>query len=480
MKRSFLLAFLLGLFAANAFAALPDAEKSKESARAAMRDGDWIAARSALESLLAEAPSDPAAWYDLAVACAQSGDIDESIAALIQAIKNGFIDLRQMERDSRLTPVRASPEYRAIITGWREVLDARGDTNEESLKRLLGSGYVYARDPELRLIYASAFNPQSFDIAQEEVSNVAEWAFANLFEAPDPDDPRPSPWVTVVLPTPEHFVSFMMTLGAGPNVGGLYDNDRSQLICQDIGPSLRHEFLHVLHWRLLAETGQRHPDWIMEGLGCFVEDMDQDDEAPGGWRAAPSWRTNIAKRLLDLGRLMPLDELITMDRRVFRSRRPNANYAQARAFIMFLADAGQLGAFFRAYLESCPDDPSGKAALELVFDEPLASINSAYRIWLAELPFAAEEIRPGMASLGVVVAAGRGDGPVIDEVVAGTAARKSGLRLRDVIVSVDGRSTRTLPDLVRVLSDYAPGDAVSVEVRRGSRRLTLEVELSER
>lgn len=467
-------------FGAAISAAAPDVRELRETAHEAAAAGDWNGARSALLALLDERPNDAEAMYELAAALAQIGETDAAGTRLVDALKFGFIDLQRLQRDARLEPLHETETYRAIIAGWRDLLDARADANEQSLRSLFGAGYQFHRDDELRLLYASAFHPESFRVAKEEIDAVASWAFATLFEAPKPSDERPPAWVSVLLPTPEHFLAFMMQLGAGPNVGGLYDHDRSQLICQDIGPSLRHEFLHVLHWRLLTRTNQRHPDWIMEGLGALVEDMDRDEAAPGGWRAAPSWRTNIAKRLLDLGRLLPLEDLITMDRRIFRSRRPNANYAQARAFIMFLSDAGALSSFFEIYVQTYGEDPTGRLALERTLQKPLAEIESDYRRWLGDLSPAPEEIRPGMASLGVVVSAGRGDGPVIDEVVAGTPAGGSGLRLRDVILAVDGRSTRTLPDLVRVLATYEPGDTVQIDVRRGSRRLQFDVELVER
>lgn len=457
-----------------------DLKKQQERAREAIAAEEWNEARSQLESLLDEQPNDQDALYDLAVVEAQLGNVNESIRRLIQAFQSGFIDFDRLERDARLDPLRESREFQAILNGRGELLDARADVNEDSLRKLLGKGYTYQRNAELRLIIASSFNPRSTEVALEEINDVASWAYANVFEAPAPDDSAAPPWVSVILPTSQHFAGFMMMLGAGPNVGGLYDHNRSQLICQDIGPSLRHEFLHVLHWRILSQTGQAHPDWIMEGLGTLIEDVDPDPDSPGGFIPAPSWRTNIAKRLLDLGRLMPLDDLTTMDRRVFRTRRPNANYAQARAFVMFIHDQGLLRAFFDEYVATNDQDPTGVLALETAFDLPLSDIESAYRVWLDALPEAPESIRSGMASLGVFVGAGRGDGPVIDEVVAGSRAGGSGLRLRDVILSVDGRSTRTLPDLVRVLSQYEPGDRVDVEVRRGARRLTFEVELVER
>jgi S1-C subfamily serine protease len=49
--------------------------------------------------------------------------------------------------------------------------------------------------------------------------------------------------------------------------------------------------------------------------------------------------------------------------------------------------------------------------------------------------------------------------------------------MRDVIESVNGRATRNLDDLVRVLGEYKVGDEVTVGVRRASKRLEVRVRL---
>ncbi|MEC9374614.1 MAG: PDZ domain-containing protein, partial [Planctomycetota bacterium] len=214
-------------------------------------------------------------------------------------------------------------------------------------------------------------------------------------------------------------------------------------------------------------------------LAALVEDVEPTGgDGAKGLRLLPSWRTNIAKRLERGGGLRDWDELMTMPRERFVGRRPNAHYAQARSIMLFLHEAGRLGEWYEAYVEGFEEDESGRRAIEAVFESPLREVERRYRLWLRELPEVAEEIRPGMASLGVVVSPGRGDGPEVQMVEAGTGARRAGLRRRDVILSVDGRSTRTMEDLVRILSEYEPGERVSVEVRRARLRMTVEVELT--
>lgn len=457
----------------------PDSEGAplERQAQRAIAAKDWPEAHRTLEKILASKPHDAEALFNIAAVLAQLGEPGPATSRLIESIQYGFVDLHRLERDARFKPIRETKEYKAVILGWRALLDARADSNERALRNLLDGRYHYERDPSQRLIYASAFNEQSFAIAKQEIANVSAWAYATLFDPPIENTPKPDAWVSVLLPTPEDFTRFLTALGVGPNIGGLYDHTLSQLICQDIGPSLRHEFLHVLHWRILARQNQSHPDWVMEGLGSLVEQMEADDSAPGGLRPTPDWRTNIAKRLLDMRRLLPLDDLMSMDRRTFRGRHPSANYAQARTFMLFLSDRGLLSDFFHTLKATDAADATGRAAVEQVFQKPLNEVEREYRTWLAELPMVAERIRPGMANLGVEVAAGRGDGPVIDEIISGTPAVKSGLRRGDVILSVDGQSTRTLPALVQAIAAQEPGDIVTVEVRRGRLMVSVSVEL---
>lgn len=456
----------------------------RAEAQRMLGESRWADALAEFDTILRSRPTDIESRFGRVVALAMLGEADEAVAALTEAIRLGFTDFHRLERDGRLARLRANDDFRAVIEGWRELLDARAAVNEESLRRLFGAGHFVARDDGLRLVYSTTWRDETFDLVRREIETVAQWASGVLFDedtvADSADNPKPDPWVSVILPTPEKFTAMMIALGAGPNVGGVYDQDRGQLICRDIGPSLRHEFLHVLHWRLLARLGQVHPDWIMEGLGSLVEDFDLDPEQPGGVRPAPSWRTNVAKRLLEIGQLTPIEELARLDRETFRGTRPNARYAQARALMLYVFERGALGDFFRGYVAGWERDPTGLSTLESALGEPIGEIERDFRSWLSGLPRVAEEVLPGMASLGVVVAAGRGDGPVVDDIPAGSPARAAGLRAGDVLLSVDGRATATMLDLVRVLSQHNPGDTVEIAARRGRRLLVTPMTLVER
>jgi putative serine protease PepD len=82
------------------------------------------------------------------------------------------------------------------------------------------------------------------------------------------------------------------------------------------------------------------------------------------------------------------------------------------------------------------------------------------------------------AFLGVRVGDTNGNGVIVGAVTAGGAAAKAGIRVGDVIVSVDGVPTPTSAALLAELAELKPGKRVAVVVRhqRGT-KTTLRVTL---
>ncbi|MBL8745813.1 MAG: PDZ domain-containing protein, partial [Phycisphaerae bacterium] len=422
---------------------------------------------------LSENPRDPFVAYNVACAQAMTGEHAAAAETLIDAVAFGFSDLFHMANDPHLDPIREEPSYAALIRGWRRVLDARGEADLKGARESLGPTYAYESDGALRLNFASAMTPESFAAARREISRTSIWASTALGLVGATDEARPDPWVLVILPTPKDFAKMIGSEG----IGGYYDKDRKRLVSQDIGPTLRHEFFHVLHWRHMDRLGQRHPYWIMEGLAALLEDVEADGE---GYRLAPSWRTNIVKRLGRSGRLTKWKDLFTMDREAFMGPRARANYAQARAVLMFLHERGRLARWYRAYVEGFNQDSTGAAAIEAAMDQPLTATEREFKTWLDGIPFAGEQNRPGAAGLGVALGPGSGDGPVVSGIVAASRAIGLGderLRMRDVITAVNGRATRSLDEFHRILAEFEVGDEVRLEVRRGSRTLVVTMRL---
>ncbi len=75
---------------------------------------------------------------------------------------------------------------------------------------------------------------------------------------------------------------------------------------------------------------------------------------------------------------------------------------------------------------------------------------------------------------------GSKDGAFIQEVVAGHAAAKAGLKPGDVVVEVGGKPVKSTRELIDAVSANAPGSEVRLDLIRDAKRMNLVVTLEER
>ncbi|MGD9688183.1 MAG: hypothetical protein AB7K52_05600 [Phycisphaerales bacterium] len=333
--------------------------------------------------------------YNLACVLALRGNVEPAEESLLRAVELGFTDRRTIERDPNLAALRSRPVYRDLLASWAKVLDRTIDVREEQCRKGLSRDYLFDRDPDLRLAFASGFAPASFTAARTEITRLARWWEQHVLPEGQPgvvtDGHDPDPWVMVILPTRQDFRSwaarnFARRSGAMSRIGGVYDHDKKELVAGDLGPSFKHEFMHVLHWRHNQRTGQVHPIWVQEGLCSLVEDYEVRGEGPDADLVpVPSWRTNSLKRRASSARVS-IEAMLKMPREKFAGNAPLANYALARATFLYLSQLGKLRAWYGAYVLSFSDDPSGKSAFESTLGKPMAQIDKDFRIWLAKLP----------------------------------------------------------------------------------------------
>jgi hypothetical protein len=432
---------------------------------------DFARAEELLRKHIAVEPGNFVLYYNLACARAMRGDPKDAAEWLERAVEHGFSDLVHMERDAMLDSVRPEPAYRRMVENWSVILEARRDANLKAVEAKYSKGYTTTTDDALRLNYRSAFEATTFEKAKAELVAIAKWCDTSIIPGILDDDQRDA-WVTVILPTRDDYVDWIVdrygtdATGGVSMVGGAYLHDDKMLIAMDLGATLRHEFLHILHWRSMTRLSQRHPIWIMEGLCSLPEDIDIDAE--GNARPAISWRTNMAKRMAKAGAIRKIEEFAGMPHHRFTGTRPLANYAQARAIFLMLERKGLLKAWYESYTGTFREDESGLQALLAVTQTDAKSFDRMFKQWLNELPAVAEEIKPGMASLGVEINPGEGDGVEITTVTR--PRRELGeLRIGDVMTALNGKPVRDVAELVRVLSTMAPGETVTVSYRRGKK-----------
>jgi len=441
---------------------------------------NYAQAAQLLEQYVQRAPEDATMRYNLACAYALTGQRDQAADALYDAVKHGFRDFDHMKRDPDLASIRDHKIYQAIVeaservehnqkqrTPWRD--RARVRTPEQAIEQWRSTygedDYRFAIDEKHRLAFALSIDEETESQMRAMLERQADHLIENLFEAP------PEDYVLIAVATPRD----ARRIFDRDSVGGMYEHNRRRLVVRDIGQSLRHEFVHAYHYGHMERLGQVHPIWIQEGIAALYESYKTTES--GRIEFLPSERHNIIRKLIQNNRAMPWTQMFELSGRQFM-RKPGALYPQVRSIFEYLADENKLSAWYAAYIRTFDENETGARALEMVFDQDVNAIEKNWRRWVLSRPKVDTSVAPGDASLGVQVRAmASNDGVLIDFVFEGSGADRAGLRAGDIIVSVDGRATRSMRELRDVVAQLNVDQRVEVRLRRDGRYLTRTVTL---
>ncbi len=425
--------------------------------------GEHARAVELIEQFLRHSPDSPAMLYNAACGCSLLGRRDDAVAYLLRAIEAGFTDFDLLRSDPDLEAIRDHETYTAIVEAVRRVSSTRAEAAQERWRAAYGDrAYRYERDETRHLTYATALDEVSHKEMRRMLERQADQAIASLFGEPPAYD------VLIAVPTPEHarqLLSGGQAGVSGDQIGGIYEHGRRRLVARETGVSLRHEFIHALHYGHMERLGQQHPLWIQEGLASLYEDYELEED--GAIRFLPNRRDNIMKQRIRSGLAMKWRDLFALPTTRFMSQ-AGALYPQVRSMFEFLAAEQKLERWYRVYIDQFDGDPTGAKAFELVFDQPIEDVERAWRTWVRSRPLVDMEIDYGDASLGIETELrGSNDGVLITRVIPGSAASRARLRRGDVIVAVEDRPTRSFDELRSVLAGKAVGDRVRVRFRRG-------------
>ena len=444
-----------------------------------MQQGDYQQAEEVFAKLVEMRPESFVGHYNLAAAHSMQGEIDEAITSMSEAIRIGFSDIAQLRRDPDLESLRGDEWFAELNRHWGELIGARRESDIARIEGLIRKGIERRSDETLRIELRSAHDPVATDEALSEIEMIAKWAQREFFTDLPSQDLDELPWIMIALPDRAGFGMWATSVfgpsvrGSISSVGGAYEHQQRRLVAQDLGATLRHEFVHVLHWRDMNRLGQAHAPWVQEGLASLIEDYDLRGGTPD---PVPSWRTNIVKRLLDVGRLPSIETLSQIEMNSFTAKRPLAQYAQARTLMLWLLETNKLRAFYRHYCEHYSEDPSGYQSLLAATGTEPEMLEKQYRDWVRALPSVPETGSDLRATLGIEIENGTGDG-VLVKGLQGDARRRTGLRLNAVITHINGQPTRDLFEFIRVIGQYQPGQSVTLHWRRGTVHSTSEAAL---
>ena len=87
-----------------------------------------------------------------------------------------------------------------------------------------------------------------------------------------------------------------------------------------------------------------------------------------------------------------------------------------------------------------------------------------------------QEITPSLAA-GLNLK--KQDGVIVSDVLPGGSAEKAGVKIQDILLTIDGRSIGSVPIADMIISTKPAGTLVKVEVLRGAEKLTLDITVTE-
>lgn len=312
-----------------------------DRAAAAFLRGDYARAVELYDRIAEENPSSFVPFLNLSLAHALSmpPDLERAQANLVVAIEQGFTDLARLDRDPRLADLRATPLYQDVSGAWPRILDARRDASLDAWKRALGPRYEYEVDADRRVVIVSFPRLARARDVSEELLRTER--LADRIGVDRAVDER-TPWVLVlVLQTPDYARWLATDRGLtdpaeaaalAARLPGQYDHDAKRLVSRDADATLRHEYFHALHHRHQTRLNQRHAPWVLEGLACLAESLDEEG------RPLPTDRLDVARRRAQANRLMPVGDLAALGFPAFNGERPLANYAGAYAVWLWLVE----------------------------------------------------------------------------------------------------------------------------------------------
>lgn len=321
----------------------------------------------------------------------------------------------------------------------------------EKLKKKYGENCLYEVNDELKLVFATTADRRTMQALQERLSAFAQATRRDLFTH------GLQSYCAVAVPKK----------WPGDRVSGHFYPD--WVDARTIGPTLLHEFTHALHFADQGPRGQEHPVWVVEGLASLFEYSRVVDG-----HVVPRHNHQLAdvREDLRLRKTVPWEKMVKFEHRQFHS----VHYAQGRYMMFYLYDKGVLKNWYDAFCAGYAEDATGGAALEKVLGKKLPEIEKDWIEWVGQLP-ETPAVKPGCPSLGAMHSQ-EADGLRIGGFLPDSAARKAGLQMDDVLVSLDGERVVELEELVDEIMRRKNGDSVKVGYRRGDEYAEVAVTLT--
>lgn len=429
-------------------------------------EAKYAQAAELLDEALEQQPSDIILLYNAACAYSRLGELDQAADLLFRAVEHGFLDFDHIERDADLEGLREHKTYIEILGIRDEAYDKIAQRHLDAARKQFGEEhYRYEADLDRRICYITALDETAHAEMRAMLERQADFLSRKLFGA------SPHYFTTIIVPTPDDARRII----SNPVMGGLYEHIHRRIIAIDIGLMLRHEFVHLMHYGHMERLAQPHALWVQEGLAALYESY--IETANGGVRVVANQRHNLVLQLIRDRAVPRWRDMFSWDQDRFMNE-ARATYPIVRSIFRYLDALNKLDVWYQHYIDTFDEDATGVLAFERTFDATLEEVESHWRRWARNQPPVDDIVGRGDASLGVqYVEKGSNDGVLIEAVLHNSAAALAGIRPGDVIVSVDGQTTRSHFELLTIIGQKRVGEIVKVRLRRGIEYNTFDVRL---
>jgi hypothetical protein len=147
------------------------------------------------------------------------------------------------------------------------------------------------------------------------------------------------------------------------------------------GGTLVHEIVHPFIHANFPDC----PAWFNEGLASLYE---QCGDKEGKLWGFTNWRLAGLQKALKKGTVPTFKALTATSSNAFYNQDKGTNYSQARYLCYYLQTKGKLQAFFKRFVETVGDDPTGYAALEAVLKtDDMAAFEKTWKAFVLGLRF---------------------------------------------------------------------------------------------
>jgi len=214
--------------------------------------------------------------------------------------------------------------------------------------------------------------------------NTVKWAVQKLKKAYFTSDPKEILDIWLFKNKESYEKHCKQLFGKTPDTPYGYFSEQDKALVMNIstgGGTLVHEIVHPF----VAANFPNCPAWFNEGLGSLYE---QSGEVDGEIHGYPNWRLPGLQKAIRKGNLPSFEAICGTTETEFYEKDRGTNYAQARYLCYYLQEKGLLRSYYRRFLASRDDDPTGyKTLVAMLQADDMKSFQKQWESYVLKLKY---------------------------------------------------------------------------------------------